>query len=146
MRFHPIVLEREVDRVQELDVYKVWYNDAELELFRKKSSSKDPKSSSRDARVFNHIRRVLLHQEVYKQMGSEDQIVLSAISRELSKPARNKARKSADHIAKEVESYQYSSPNGGCGLLPNQVVELYDAYVFDWFSKNAACIPGQFYV
>jgi hypothetical protein len=93
----------EVEKLSETENGLAWYREHELSKFIR-LYSKDS-SFTRNARSFNHTRRVLLHQNAYNQMGAKHQQGLDVISRECSKNSKLQARKTALAVAMEVDGW-----------------------------------------
>ena len=126
--FHPpsfiIVQQKRVLFDDNLDVYnvdrisgkyydRVWYSEAELSSFEERYIAKAGKKRSlkeRDARAYNHSRRVLLHHRAYKEMGDYNKANgLEYFSLQSSQSCKDICRKQARRLEKEVRSFHSES-------------------------------------
>ncbi|CAJ1957120.1 unnamed protein product [Cylindrotheca closterium] len=102
-----------VDRVSGKYHDKVWYSEAELASFEERYIAKAGKKRSlreRDARAYNHSRRVLLHHRAYKEMGDYNKANdLEYFSSQSSQSCKDMCRKQAKRLEKEVRSIQSES-------------------------------------
>lgn len=127
----------EVERLSETDNGSSWYSEHELSKFTRRYSKG---LSTQNARSFNHTRRVLLHQNAYKQMGTKDHISLDGISRECSQGAKLRARKKAHAVSMEVDRWSWPTFAGPFGSGTNRGMADFSLnFFFDMFPKHSFC-------
>lgn len=99
-----------VDRVSDKYYDRVWYSEAELASFEERFIAKAGKKRSlkeRDARAYNHSRRVLFHHRAFKEMGDHNKAnELEYLSLQSSQSCKDMCRKQARRLEKEVRSFQ----------------------------------------
>lgn len=114
----------EVEMINEKYHDSLWYSDEQISTFSRRSSERNSKSSlkERDARSYNHTRRVLFHHNAYRQMGDKDDIHgLEYISRQSSMSSKRESRIAAMKVEKQVKRYN----------LENTVVKRGFSYYMD---------------
>eukprot|EP00980_Cylindrotheca_fusiformis_P009895 scaffold2189_cov116-Cylindrotheca_fusiformis.AAC.15 len=99
----------EVERIDEKYHKSLWFSESELDGFEKKyyeRASRKHSAAEKDARAYNHVRRVVFHHKAYKQMGDYDmKKELDYLSSQSSQCSKDLSRKSATHVEKEVRKY-----------------------------------------
>ncbi|KAL3944589.1 MAG: hypothetical protein SGBAC_001355 [Bacillariaceae sp.] len=102
-----------IDRISEKYHDRVWFSEAETTAFEQRYMAKAGKKRSlkeRDARAYNHSRRVLFHHKAYKEMGDYNKANdLEYISLKSSQSCKDLGRKQARRLEKEVRSFQTES-------------------------------------
>jgi hypothetical protein len=96
----------EVDQIDMKYYNSVWFSESELFGFEQKydeRASTKRSAQERDARAYNHSRRVLLHHQAYKQMGDCGmKNGLEYISLQSSKSCKELSRQDAIQVEQEV--------------------------------------------
>lgn len=99
-----------IDTISEKYHNRVWYSEAELAEFEDRYIAKAGKKRSlkeRDARAYNHTRRVLFHHRAYKEMGDYNKANdLEYLSLQSSKSCKDLCYRQARRLEKEVRSFR----------------------------------------
>lgn len=138
--FDDKVIVVEVERIPESEKGSTWYSAEDRSEFTKRHSKRHG-LDEQHARSYNHIRRVLLHQNAYKQMGTREYTGLDVISRQCSRHTKIRARKTAEAVAMEVKRWSkpcFSNYFGYTSLRDTE--DMFNLnFVFDLFSLDPFC-------
>lgn len=101
----------EVEKIDPCHHGSCWFTEAELHTFATKAADRESRKRSlqeRDARAYNHSRRVLLHHKSCKEDGFSK--ALEYISRQSSEKCKELSRKDAARMEKAVKKYNTRMP------------------------------------
>jgi hypothetical protein len=132
----------EVDQIAKKYYDSVWFSESELFSFEQKyneRASRKRSAQERDARAYNHTRRVLLHHKAYKEMGDCGmKNGLENISLQSSESCKELSRQDAIQVEEQVRRYYYDrTPSKRSSVTQQSGFDYFMNMFFDLYRTSA---------